>query len=265
MATRRRRTQRVRHFKDGGAVPLDDVLPGFGRQEAEAVAATADEPAPPPPPPAGQSDAVFRALEAQRRAEQMQAAAAMQQPAQPPAQPQMSERRQRFLAAHPEILDPTNREAVEGYWRQALRMGLAEDTPEIDNYVLQGLHFERASRETAEERARGMHQDEPDDAPASPAPPQSRREAFQAPSSEPRRSMPITAPVTREVPTMTGKRMTDNNTLSAEERQMARDAIPDRPDLPKLSNHEKELMYLRNREKYREMVRNGTYTDQRQR
>jgi hypothetical protein len=46
---------------------------------------------------------------------------------------------------------------------------------------------------------------------------------------------------------------------------VAHKAIPDRPDLPKLTNHEKELLYLRNREKYKAMVASGEYTDQRQR
>jgi hypothetical protein len=80
-----------------------------------------------------------------------------------------------------------------------------------------------------------------------------------------RRSMPMTAPVSREVPNAAGARSKNSMRLTEEERQAARDAIPDRPDLPKLTNAQKEYMYAKNKAKYEAMKANGTYSEQRQR
>lgn len=80
-----------------------------------------------------------------------------------------------------------------------------------------------------------------------------------------RRSMPMTAPVSREVPTAQGTRQKNSMRLTEEERQAARLAIPDRPDLPKLTNAQKEYMYAKNKAKFEAMKANGTYSEQRQR
>jgi hypothetical protein len=282
MATRRR-TQKVRHhFKDGGAVPIEDVLPGFGREEPEARAADADvpSPAPPPPPepepdipPSENSDAVLLAIMGQRRAEQVPAEAmqraAVEQPAQPappqPAPPQMSERRIAFIQAHPELLARENAEAVQSYWQQAQRVGMTDEA-EVDRYVLQGVLWEQRQREPRRE--------EPEPAPSYAEPPQSQREAFQEPPpeprrppppSEPRRSMPMTAPPQREVPSYNGKRASSNRMRLTEEERMIARTLPDRPDLPKLTNAQKEYLYAQQKAKYEAMKASGEYTDQRQR
>jgi hypothetical protein len=80
-----------------------------------------------------------------------------------------------------------------------------------------------------------------------------------------RRSMPMSAPVSREVPTASGTRQKNSMHLTEEERQTARLSIPDRPDLPKLTNAQKEYMYAKNKAKYETMKANGTYSEQRQR
>jgi hypothetical protein len=49
--------------------------------------------------------------------------------------------------------------------------------------------------------------------------------------------------------------------LFAEERDIAHKSIPDRPDLPKLTNAQKEYMYLQQKQKYEQMRRDGTYDD----
>lgn len=87
------------------------------------------------------------------------------------------------------------------------------------------------------------------------------------PAAQPqRRSMPMTAPVSREVPTAaSGTRKQSSMRLTEEERKIARDSIPDRPDLPKLTNTQKEYLYARNKAKYQRMVADGTYDVQRQR
>src|SRR5262245_10935018 len=117
MATRRK----PKAFRDGGAVHAEPPIADTPAAERLVPEGTS-EPAP-EPPPAEDSDAVIRALMAQRQAEAMHAQAMQHHQQQPqPAPPQMSERRQRFIAEHPEILDPANQEAVFGYWRQGLRM-----------------------------------------------------------------------------------------------------------------------------------------------
>jgi hypothetical protein len=259
----RRRTQKVRGFKSGGSVPLDDVLPGFGREEAEAVAA--DVPAPPPPPlpdaiPAADpsaSDAVMHALAAQQQAERMQ-----QQPQQPrpltiadiDAMP-WSERRKSFVRAHPELLLPHHAEAIDGYFKQGSRLGYAPDSEEMDEHIWQGVAYERAIRErrlVAAETAR-----------RAPEPPEAEREPFRPQPSMPERriSAPMVAPVAREAPSYGGKRMSSNNTLTPAEREIAHSAIPDRPDLPRLTNTQKEYMYLQQKQRYEEMRRTGEYDD----
>src|SRR5262245_15044308 len=85
-----------------------------------------------------------------------------------------------------------------------------------------------------------------------------RREPEPAPQPQ-KRSMPMAAPVSREVPTGSGTRKQSSMRLTEEERKIARDSIPDRPDLPKLTNAQKEYMYAKNKAKYEEMKRNGTY------
>ena len=257
MATRRK----PKAYKTGGGVIADSELP--------ITVVPIEEPAEPIVPPASNEsvDAVLRALEAQRNAERLQAAAAaqaaQQQQQQPQRQPQpsphMSERRMAFIREHPDLADPQHQEAVMSYWRQGLRMGLREDTDELDNYVATGLRFERLHREP--ERR------EPQAAPIDPEPAQAGQEAFEAPRSE-RRSMPMTAPVSRsEAPTYSGKRTSSRGEmrLTEEERKIAVASIPDRPDAPRLTDAQKEYRYALNKAKYEQMKRDGSYSEQRER
>ncbi|WP_315806580.1 MULTISPECIES: hypothetical protein [unclassified Bradyrhizobium] len=188
------------------------------------------------------------------------------------AQP-WSDRRKRFVLEHRDILlAPQNAEAVQDYMRMAKRRGIV-DEEEFDRFVVNGVRFEQSARDHHLEEARA--------ASASPAPPRARREAFQSspmpaatsaamPVAEvevPRRSMPMAAPVQREVPTMSGKPVSGSGRmhLTEEERMMARAAIPDRPDMPKLTDAQKEFLYAKNKQKYHRMLADGTYDQQRQR
>lgn len=95
------------------------------------------------------------------------------------------------------------------------------------------------------------------------------RFGFKAPPPKPepetrtqtkQRSIPMTAPPSREVPSSSGQRSKPGTMkLDAEERLIARTAIIDRPDLPKLTNAEKELMYARNKARLQKMRANGQY------
>ena len=70
-------------------------------------------------------------------------------------------------------------------------------------------------------------------------------------------------PVSREVPNASGKRHSDDMTLTPEERDIARRSIIDRPDLPRMTNAEKEWQYLQNRNRLRRMKADGSYSEQR--
>jgi hypothetical protein len=252
MATRRK----PKAYRTGGAV-IPDTAPPITVSSAPMEEPT--EPIIPPPSPES-TEAVFRALEAQRNAERLQAAAAAQatqQQRQPV--PELSARRIAFIQEHPELSAPENHEAVMGYLRQAERIGIKNEA-EVDNYVLRGLHFEQLQREPERQ--------EPEAAPSYAEPPQARQEAVSAPRSEPRRSMPMTAPVSRnESPSYSGKRTSSRGEmrLTEEERKIARDSIPDRPGAPRLTNAQKEYEYAKNKARYEEMKRNGTYSEQRDR
>jgi len=78
-----------------------------------------------------------------------------------------------------------------------------------------------------------------------------------------RRSMPMTAPVTRDVPTPSGQRQSSKMTLTEEERQIARASIVDRPDMPPMTDAQKEYLYAKKKQQYQTMKANGTYSEQR--
>ena len=66
------------------------------------------------------------------------------------------------------------------------------------------------------------------------------------------------APPSRDAPAVSGHRSQDN-TLTAAEREIARNSFGD----PNMSNAEKEFLYLQNRKKYRRMLADGSYSEQR--
>jgi hypothetical protein len=82
-----------------------------------------------------------------------------------------------------------------------------------------------------------------------------------APQPEPqpqpqRRSMPMTAPVSRDVPTVSGQRQSSSKvTLTAEERQIARTSFT----APDMTNEQKELLYARNKQRLAQQRANGAY------
>jgi hypothetical protein len=85
-----------------------------------------------------------------------------------------------------------------------------------------------------------------------------------APSPQPqRRSVPVSAPVSREPPTSSGQRSTGNQiTLTPEERAIARNSFG-AVNGKELTNAEKERLYALNKAKYQKMRANGTYSDAR--
>jgi hypothetical protein len=136
-------------------------------------------------------------------------------------------------------LEPANAKEVAFHYRASLAAGIPDDTAQMNEAILSGL---RREREHAVEQARAV---------------------VEAPAAPRRPSVRVSAPVSREAPAMSGRREpSDQNTLSPEEVDIARRSIIDRPDMPPMTNAQKELQYLRNRNRYRAMVRNGSYSEQ---
>lgn len=74
-----------------------------------------------------------------------------------------------------------------------------------------------------------------------------------------KRSIPMTAPVSRDAVSPSGTRQGNKITLTEEERRIARDSIIDRPDLPKLTDAQKEYIYAQNKQRLLRMRATGEY------
>lgn len=74
------------------------------------------------------------------------------------------------------------------------------------------------------------------------------------------RSIPMTAPVSRETVSPSGQRPSSTKiTLTEEERLIARGAFVDRPDMPKMTDAQKEFIYAQNKQKLQKMRASGEY------
>ena len=88
----------------------------------------------------------------------------------------------------------------------------------------------------------------------------------QAPEPEPqrqtqpqRRSIPVSAPVSRDIPSASGQRQSNKSViLDAEERRIARTSFTPPPGVT-LTNEQKELMYARNKQKLDHLRATGQY------
>jgi hypothetical protein len=91
------------------------------------------------------------------------------------------------------------------------------------------------------------------------------KEAGAAPATPRKPSIQVSAPVSREAPAMSGNRQPSEwNTLSPEEVDIARRSIIDRPDMPRMTNVEKEWTYLQQRNRCRRMKASGEYSEQKE-
>ena len=66
------------------------------------------------------------------------------------------------------------------------------------------------------------------------------------------------APVSRDAPSVSGYRQPSNH-LTAAEVTIAHNSFTD----PNMSNREKELLYLKNKQRYNAMKADGSYSEQR--
>jgi hypothetical protein len=260
---------RIRKYKTGGAVPaepaeLPDVAPDAAR-----------EPAPDPI-----QDPVLYALRQTERAEELQ-----RQYARPPqtlaeqidTDPGLSGPQRQFLRQHPHVLsDPR---ALMFYVSAARSRGIKDDSPEFFDTILNGFKREhergvehakhlaemKSQPHRAVEKAH-EHADEIEERALAMVPgaqPPPKASSAMAPSTpEPRRSIPVSAPVHRDVPTFSGNRESHVDVrLTAEERDIARRSY----SAPDMTDAQKEYAYWVQREKLRRMRRDGSYrqtTDQ---
>jgi hypothetical protein len=214
-------------------------------------------------------DPVVRALRDAERAEALQRQYAAQ-PQQPQPNDGLTEPQRQFLQAHPRLRsDPA---ALMYYATRAIRRGIEQDSPEFFQSILDGFsreyevgvehanrmagnmaqphRAETEAREQAEEiisHAQAMLPDVP-------LPPAETPKAA-APSS-PRRSIPYSAPVHRDVPSVSGQRMADMRvTLTAEERDIARRSFT----AADMTDEMKEKLYALNKAKLARLRATGQY------
>jgi hypothetical protein len=231
----RRRYKPPKGYKDGGAVIPDHVV---------LVPEVADVPAPASPADP-HADALRHALKATRHAEELQ----RQQAQQPPTQdeiidrmPGLTEHKRRFLRANPSIaFQEDHRQAAASAYQQALRDGVRDDTPEMDARLLAGVLMASASAAT----------------PSAPSMPPSPIERTADQPQSRRSSITVSAPVSRDVPSLSGRRMSDRSiTLSAAEREIARYSFSS-----DLSIEERERLYAENKARMLSMRAAGTLNE----
>jgi hypothetical protein len=250
MATRRK--PRNNTYRDGGRVSPDDVTtpdsggvaPSPPESATPPVAASADVT---PPQPAASfipddDSPVKRELQRIQRAEELQREMAQRQAPPPDMESQMAavglpDPAKAWFRVHPEYWKDRekNREisSLHGYLTTNKRLA-----PFSDEY------FDRLETELG---FRAPRAEQMGDVAAPPAP----REM----PPEPRRSLPISAPVSRNIPMASGGAFSANNTLSPEERDIARRSY----SAPDMTDAQKEHAYWVQREKLRRLRATGQY------
>jgi hypothetical protein len=210
MATRRR-------YKDGGVVHHDNSSPDVARpaQEVQPAASPVDD------------DPIKSGLESMRYAEAMQ-----RQQAQ--AQPALSQAKLRFLDQHPRYKLPHISELAKVHYQSGLAAGMPDDSDELFAHIARETDADIDAINERHRRAKPM----PPDQHRAQRADELEREAAQqmadmappaATKQAPQRSMPISAPVSRTIPSASGGSVPMRITLSPEERDMARKSYSDLP------------------------------------
>jgi hypothetical protein len=220
------------------------------------------------------------ALQAQQHAEHLQrqhatrAQAGLPEPPLDPATRQgidahidamagLSDHKKRFLKSHPSLLQQPYLQLMSHAYQLALHAGIPDDTPAMDAAVLSGItrdlehHRQLSQLTSAAARPTPANHQAHDDAAEAVGELQREAEAhlaaYQPAPTAPkpqRRSMPMQAPVSRDTPSVSGRRPQDNH-LTAEEVQIAHVSFP---HLPK---DQAAYQYLLNKRKMHEMKARG--------
>lgn len=214
-----------------------------------------------PPPPAESSAAednpLQRALDAQRRADELQQSTLDREIGKLP----LSEFKKQFLRQHPELVtDEFRSKAMGWHYHNALQAGIEDDSPEMSAHILASIDREIAHvRQQAIENVRMPAVSEPE-----PEPTESRGvPTFAPPAAAPPpapsfqgRRVPFSAPVTRDVPTYSGKPQSDSKiTLTEEERAIARNSY----SAPDMTDAQKEYAYAKQKQKLLRLRASGEY------
>jgi hypothetical protein len=223
-------------------------------------------------------DAVKAALEATRRAEEYQRQARHTQTIAQyvDAMPGLSDHKRDFLKRYPLLLQQDNAQAMRRHYQDALRSGIADDSQQMDDHLVNAMRFEFEARRqrqidsahdaviaTPQMPSRSSEQEAErlDQQAAAIRNVMSAEDAVStevAPVVPPRkRSIPYSAPVSRDVPTADGRRMSEQRTvtLSAEERALAHSSYG------WMSKAEAEREYGRQKLRLAEMRRRGEYPE----
>jgi hypothetical protein len=283
MATRRR-YKTPRGSKDGGRVSTDDIV-AEAAPEPEARADVTPPPDSTLPPDPAEIDAVKRAAEAVRRADEFQKNPQALIDAYVDSMPNLSAHKRSFLKQNPLLLNEEVRPHVGRAYHEALAEGVTDDSAEMNTRIMMGV------RQALEERRQNQVQHA--NAAVSPItdPPLviveshddrevqrllAETEGHQAidrandaldiltdlpapePPAAPRgRSLPVSAPVSRDVPTPTGRKTSElgSITLSAEERDVAHRSYA------WLSKRDAEMEYARQKAKLAALRASGQYAE----
>jgi hypothetical protein len=284
MATKRK-SRSPRAYRDGGAVIPDtaatDVL-------APEPALTASEPAIPEPLPVD-VDAVRRVAEADRQAQEFHRQAAQERQAidrHVDAIPDISDFKRSTLKAYPVLMQPEYAMVLSREWHAARSDGVPDDTPAMNTRILSAVaNAMEAKRkgspiggvtepapmpeiERPEVKTLAPEIETEALAPFVPPPmPTSMGLPPPLPHAGPSRgkTMPVSAPVSRDVPTASGKRTSEMNsiTLSPAEMEIARNSFgsikDERGRTVDLTDAQKCELYARNKLRLAKMRASGEY------
>ena len=272
MATKRR--YKVPGYRDGGRVPV----PESAESEQQPMAAQ----------PSAADDAVMRAVEAQRQAEAFQhrrSQEPMSVEQYVDSLPGLTDHKRRFLKSNSDMLNSEQRDLMAQAYVEAMQAGMRDDTPELDRWLVDTVRSEMNSRRArladAARSAVGtmMQPRQPErsveqDAASLAAEAGTLMSAYNARESAPdvvssqlpqaapvprTPRMPMTAPVSREVPMTSGQRLAPSSqvTLSPEERFIARHSFSD----PNMTDEAKERLYASQKARLRDLRSQGKYPE----
>jgi hypothetical protein len=222
----------------------------------------------PPDAPPGVDDVspLQRALDAQSHAEELQ-----RQPARAADvhahidRLPISGHKKAFLHANPALAQAPLSHVMAHHYQLALHSGVPDDSELMNQAVLHGVqrdiehhHALKAltsadARPTPENHA--MHQDVAESAAELAREAEAHLAEYQpeptAPPPAKRKSIPMSAPVSRDVGSMSGQRIDSGNTLRKDEREIARVSFPHLPAA------QAEFAYLKNKKRMMAMKASG--------
>jgi hypothetical protein len=278
MATRRRyktKADRVRAYASGGSVASAEGPPP---PPPDALA----EPPPEPPSHPETHLAMTRAVEAAREAEQMLHDPVAMVSRYVDSLPNLSDRQRSYLKARPVLLQPEAQQILRAEYASALAEGVPDNSDDMERRLDAGIVRQmEARRQRGMEGARAAVMHPPPEMEPSIERMAERLDAEAAgihrmtgvenatplilaanlpePEPAPRRSsIPMSAPVSREIPNQAGERIspTDSRiTLSPAEREIARNSYH------WMSKADAEFEYAKQKAKLATMRKAGVYSE----